>query len=122
MLEEEIYGDNSPIWEADFTMPASDGTQLGHQTGEEGVQLGFDLLWVINNKLCSVIINKIPCRGKWNELQMVFNGELNSQTRLMNVKHSHYKKQFLSMVKDKKDFGIQLRNLFVEAYTRNGTI
>uniref|UniRef100_A0A672HJV1 histone acetyltransferase n=1 Tax=Salarias fasciatus TaxID=181472 RepID=A0A672HJV1_SALFA len=29
MLEEEIYGENSPIWEADFTMPASDGTQLG---------------------------------------------------------------------------------------------
>lgn len=38
MLEEEIYGENSPIWEADFTMPASDGTQLGHQTGEAGVQ------------------------------------------------------------------------------------
>lgn len=38
MLEEEIYGENSPIWEADFTMPASDGTQLGHQTGEGGVQ------------------------------------------------------------------------------------
>lgn len=36
MLEEEIYGENSPIWEADFTMPASDGTQLGHQTGEAG--------------------------------------------------------------------------------------
>ena len=35
MLEEEIYGDNSPIWEADFTMPAADGTQLGHQTGGE---------------------------------------------------------------------------------------
>lgn len=33
MLEEEIYGENSPIWEADFTVPASDGTQLGHQTG-----------------------------------------------------------------------------------------
>ncbi|KTG38442.1 hypothetical protein cypCar_00000291 [Cyprinus carpio] len=32
MLEEEIYGENSPIWEADFTMPASEGTQLGHQT------------------------------------------------------------------------------------------
>uniref|UniRef100_A0A8C1RR80 histone acetyltransferase n=2 Tax=Cyprinus carpio TaxID=7962 RepID=A0A8C1RR80_CYPCA len=29
MLEEEIYGENSPIWEADFTMPASEGTQLG---------------------------------------------------------------------------------------------
>lgn len=36
MLEEEIYGENSPIWEADFTMPASDGAQLGHQTGEYG--------------------------------------------------------------------------------------
>lgn len=34
MLEEEIYGDNSPIWEADFTMPASEGGQLGHQLGE----------------------------------------------------------------------------------------
>uniref|UniRef100_A0A8C6SLC7 Histone acetyltransferase n=1 Tax=Neogobius melanostomus TaxID=47308 RepID=A0A8C6SLC7_9GOBI len=33
MLEEEIYGENSPIWEADFIMPASDGTQLG-QTGQ----------------------------------------------------------------------------------------
>uniref|UniRef100_A0A6Q2ZBK3 Histone acetyltransferase n=1 Tax=Esox lucius TaxID=8010 RepID=A0A6Q2ZBK3_ESOLU len=29
MLEEEIYGENSPIWEADFTMPASEGGQLG---------------------------------------------------------------------------------------------
>uniref|UniRef100_A0A6Q2YCL1 Histone acetyltransferase n=1 Tax=Esox lucius TaxID=8010 RepID=A0A6Q2YCL1_ESOLU len=35
MLEEEIYGENSPIWEADFTMPASEGGQLGHQTGQE---------------------------------------------------------------------------------------
>lgn len=43
MLEEEIYGENSPIWEADFTMPASDGTQLGHQTGEAGVFIvGWD--------------------------------------------------------------------------------
>ncbi|KAJ8364566.1 hypothetical protein SKAU_G00133970 [Synaphobranchus kaupii] len=32
MLEEEIYGENSPIWEADFTMPASEGAQLGHPT------------------------------------------------------------------------------------------
>ncbi|MEQ2162685.1 hypothetical protein GOODEAATRI_022374, partial [Goodea atripinnis] len=32
MLEEEIYGENSPIWEASFTMPASDSTQIGHQT------------------------------------------------------------------------------------------
>ncbi|XP_047216025.1 histone acetyltransferase KAT2A-like [Girardinichthys multiradiatus] len=32
MLEEEIYGENSPIWEAGFTMPASDSTQIGHQT------------------------------------------------------------------------------------------
>uniref|UniRef100_A0A8C3FUN8 histone acetyltransferase n=1 Tax=Chrysemys picta bellii TaxID=8478 RepID=A0A8C3FUN8_CHRPI len=28
MLEEEIYGENSPIWESDFTMPATEGTQL----------------------------------------------------------------------------------------------
>uniref|UniRef100_A0AAR2KMP9 histone acetyltransferase n=1 Tax=Pygocentrus nattereri TaxID=42514 RepID=A0AAR2KMP9_PYGNA len=28
MLEEEIYGENSPIWDADFTMPASEGAQL----------------------------------------------------------------------------------------------
>lgn len=39
MLEEEIYGENSPIWEADFTMPASDGAQLGHQTGEASLRL-----------------------------------------------------------------------------------
>ncbi|XP_028841557.1 histone acetyltransferase KAT2A [Denticeps clupeoides] len=32
MLEEEIYGENSPIWDADFTMPASEGAQMGHQT------------------------------------------------------------------------------------------
>uniref|UniRef100_A0A8C6NNI3 Histone acetyltransferase n=1 Tax=Nothobranchius furzeri TaxID=105023 RepID=A0A8C6NNI3_NOTFU len=38
MLEEEIYGENSPIWEADFTIPASDGSQMGPQTGEAGVQ------------------------------------------------------------------------------------
>lgn len=29
MLEEEIYGANSPIWESGFTMPPSEGTQLG---------------------------------------------------------------------------------------------
>ncbi|CAM4635207.1 histone acetyltransferase KAT2A isoform X1 [Lepidochelys kempii] len=28
MLEEEIYGENSPIWESDFTMPATEGAQL----------------------------------------------------------------------------------------------
>uniref|UniRef100_A0A8C4LTD6 histone acetyltransferase n=1 Tax=Equus asinus asinus TaxID=83772 RepID=A0A8C4LTD6_EQUAS len=28
MLEEEIYGANSPIWESGFTMPPSEGTQL----------------------------------------------------------------------------------------------
>uniref|UniRef100_A0A8C4WD17 histone acetyltransferase n=1 Tax=Gopherus evgoodei TaxID=1825980 RepID=A0A8C4WD17_9SAUR len=28
MLEEEIYGENSPIWESDFTMPAAEGAQL----------------------------------------------------------------------------------------------
>ncbi|KAM4623216.1 histone acetyltransferase KAT2A [Discoglossus pictus] len=28
MLEEEIYGENSPIWEADFTVPTSEGPQL----------------------------------------------------------------------------------------------
>uniref|UniRef100_A0A6Q2YK22 Histone acetyltransferase n=1 Tax=Esox lucius TaxID=8010 RepID=A0A6Q2YK22_ESOLU len=39
MLEEEIYGENSPIWEADFTMPASEGGQLGHQTGEGGLHI-----------------------------------------------------------------------------------
>nr|XP_015217600.1 PREDICTED: histone acetyltransferase KAT2A [Lepisosteus oculatus] len=33
MLEEEIYGENSPIWEADFTMPATEGSQLGGQQG-----------------------------------------------------------------------------------------
>ncbi|XP_029109943.1 histone acetyltransferase KAT2A-like isoform X1 [Scleropages formosus] len=32
MLEEEIYGENSPIWDVDFTMPASEGGQIGHQT------------------------------------------------------------------------------------------
>lgn len=33
MLEEEIYGENSPIWDAEFTMPANEGAQLGPQTG-----------------------------------------------------------------------------------------
>ncbi|KFQ28000.1 Histone acetyltransferase KAT2A, partial [Mesitornis unicolor] len=28
MLEEEIYGENSPIWEADFIVPAAEGAQL----------------------------------------------------------------------------------------------
>uniref|UniRef100_F6RUG3 Histone acetyltransferase n=1 Tax=Ornithorhynchus anatinus TaxID=9258 RepID=F6RUG3_ORNAN len=31
MLEEEIYGENSPIWAAGFTLPAAEGTQLGPQ-------------------------------------------------------------------------------------------
>ncbi|XP_059812445.1 histone acetyltransferase KAT2A isoform X1 [Hemitrygon akajei] len=31
MLEEEIYGLNSPIWESDFTLSASEGVQLGQQ-------------------------------------------------------------------------------------------
>lgn len=47
MLEEEIYGENSPIWEADFTMPASDGTQLGHQTGE-----------AVNSPACNAMYSK----------------------------------------------------------------
>lgn len=33
MLEEEIYGENSPIWEADFTMPAAEGAQLVSRPG-----------------------------------------------------------------------------------------
>ncbi|NXC41421.1 KAT2A acetyltransferase, partial [Penelope pileata] len=28
MLEEEIYGESSPIWEADFTVPVAEGAQL----------------------------------------------------------------------------------------------
>lgn len=34
MLEEEIYGANSPIWESGFTMPPSEGTQLVPRPGE----------------------------------------------------------------------------------------
>lgn len=33
MLEEEIYGANSPIWESGFTMPPSEGTQLVPRPG-----------------------------------------------------------------------------------------
>lgn len=33
MLEEEIYGENSPIWEADFTVPAAEGAQLVSRPG-----------------------------------------------------------------------------------------
>lgn len=36
MLEEEIYGENSPIWEADFTMPAAEGAQLVSRPGMSG--------------------------------------------------------------------------------------
>lgn len=36
MLEEEIYGENSPIWEADFTVPAAEGAQLVSRSGTEG--------------------------------------------------------------------------------------
>lgn len=53
MLEEEIYGDNSPIWEADFTMPASDGSQLGHQSGEADVKRvsQYCCFFVCSNKI-----------------------------------------------------------------------
>ena len=34
MLEEEIYGANSPIWESGFTMPPSEGTQLVPRPGK----------------------------------------------------------------------------------------
>ena len=51
MLEEEIYGENSPIWEADFTMPASDGTQLGHQTGEGGCVPWYDHVQILKSLL-----------------------------------------------------------------------
>lgn len=33
MLEEEIYGESSPIWEADFTMPATEGAPLVARPG-----------------------------------------------------------------------------------------
>lgn len=36
MLEEEIYGENSPIWEADFTVPAAEGAQLVSRPGISG--------------------------------------------------------------------------------------
>ena len=36
MLEEEIYGENSPIWEADFTVPATEGAQLVSRPGTLG--------------------------------------------------------------------------------------
>lgn len=36
MLEEEIYGENSPIWEADFTVPAAEGAQLVSRPGTLG--------------------------------------------------------------------------------------
>ncbi|KAG8140053.1 hypothetical protein E2320_002798 [Naja naja] len=35
MLEEEIYGESSPIWEADFTMPATEGAPLVPRPGEK---------------------------------------------------------------------------------------
>ncbi|KGL87509.1 Histone acetyltransferase KAT2A, partial [Charadrius vociferus] len=36
MLEEEIYGENSPIWEADFTVPAAEGAQMVSRPGIAG--------------------------------------------------------------------------------------
>lgn len=51
MLEEEIYGENSPIWEADFTVPASDGTQLGHQTGTEDISYYVDIYRLVIKKV-----------------------------------------------------------------------
>uniref|UniRef100_A0A8C4IZ69 Histone acetyltransferase n=1 Tax=Dromaius novaehollandiae TaxID=8790 RepID=A0A8C4IZ69_DRONO len=39
MLEEEIYGENSPIWEADFTVPATEGGQLVSRPGIWGSSL-----------------------------------------------------------------------------------
>ncbi|XP_039595215.1 histone acetyltransferase KAT2A isoform X1 [Polypterus senegalus] len=36
MLEEEIYGENSPIWESDFTVPATEGSQLVPQPAVSG--------------------------------------------------------------------------------------
>lgn len=38
MLEEEIYGANSPIWESGFTMPPSEGTQLVPRPGTRCTQ------------------------------------------------------------------------------------
>lgn len=51
MLEEEIYGENSPIWETDFTVPASDGTQLGHQTGTEDISYYVDVYRLVIKKV-----------------------------------------------------------------------
>uniref|UniRef100_A0A8D0CK15 histone acetyltransferase n=1 Tax=Scleropages formosus TaxID=113540 RepID=A0A8D0CK15_SCLFO len=36
MLEEEIYGESSPIWEVDFTIPVSEGAQIGNQKAVVG--------------------------------------------------------------------------------------
>lgn len=47
MLEEEIYGANSPIWESGFTMPPSEGTQLVPRPGGWHYRLGacWGLCW-----------------------------------------------------------------------------
>lgn len=45
MLEEEIYGENSPIWEADFTVPAAEGAQLVSRPGISGSSSPVWRLW-----------------------------------------------------------------------------
>uniref|UniRef100_A0A673N619 histone acetyltransferase n=1 Tax=Sinocyclocheilus rhinocerous TaxID=307959 RepID=A0A673N619_9TELE len=68
MLEEEIYGENSPIWEADFTMPASEGTQLGPVSvsgsplskGSSGSALGVTGLDVASSEPVTGEKRKLP--------------------------------------------------------------
>lgn len=57
MLEEEIYGETSPIWEADFTVPNTEVPQLVSRPGRVIrliILLGIFLLLV----MCLEIVQK----------------------------------------------------------------
>uniref|UniRef100_A0A8C6NNC7 histone acetyltransferase n=1 Tax=Nothobranchius furzeri TaxID=105023 RepID=A0A8C6NNC7_NOTFU len=60
MLEEEIYGENSPIWEADFTIPASDGSQMGPQTASVSGSAALSKCLSSSSSLGSRIISLSP--------------------------------------------------------------
>lgn len=44
MLEEEVYSQNSPIWDQDFLSASSRTSQLGIQTGEKKKKIFFSCI------------------------------------------------------------------------------
>ncbi|KAK2536163.1 Kat2a [Columba guinea] len=63
MLEEEIYGENSPIWEADFTVPAAEGAQLVSRPDAKRIRVMGDIPMELVNEVMLTITDPAAMLG-----------------------------------------------------------